>query len=200
MSRRRLSVAIYMVQYHIRFMNTRTQLDPTIAHAGDSQVSPNRRCNKCLGLFPIAMYSLAKYGPDGYSKTCKECYSQYLRLGRQKKYGSQSRNDDSLIRSVKQNNEFLLKPILGQSTTREIAGLSVVDGQIFKIFVGRHPETSMKRFTMFDIHGATFFEAQFSGGQDIIFTIINNHIRGLKIRLCPTTTDAELVKRMIYFL
>lgn len=180
-------------------MVTRTQIDPTPSVAGDSQVSPNRRCNQCMGMFPIAHFSLTKYGPNGYSKTCKECYSQYLRLNRQKRYNAKSRSDDSIIRSIKHNNEFLLQPILGESTTYELAGLSVLTGKIYKIYVGKDSETSMNRFTIFDVDGSTFFEVLFMGGKESVLKSVNDNIRGMKIRLCPSVADAEMVKKLIYF-
>lgn len=179
-------------------------IDPTQANAGDSQASnpiQYKRCKECLANLPHSAYSFFKYGRYGIRHTCKECRNQANRLYRIEKYDAKPRidYDDSFIRSVKRSNELLLKPILGQSTMVELAGLDVVKGIVYKIFVGKSPDTSMNVLTIFDLAGTSFLEVQFMGGKDAFETVIGN-LQMKNIRLCPSVGDAEVIKKVIYFL
>ncbi len=154
-------------------------------------------CHDCRAKLPSTEFNIAKYSPTGRSYICRHCRSQYLRLSRRAK-GSNSKIDDSIIRSVLGQNSGILYHAL--SVPECVAyGFVPHTNKVFKVHFGRS-RYDFPSMAIFALDGSSYLEIAYSGiPQDKLFDTLIGVLREHGIRLELSELDVEMSKRAIYF-
>ena len=172
-----------------------SQQDPN--HSQAASQAEFTICHDCCAKLPSPDFNIAKYSPTGRSYICKHCRAQYLRLSRRAK-GSNSKIDDSVIRSVLGQNTGILYHALSQKECT-LYGFVPHTDKVFKVHFGRS-RYDFPSMAIFNTDGSTYQEYAYSGIKEA--NLMNTLIGLLKehgIRLELSEIDIQVVKQAIYF-
>jgi hypothetical protein len=153
-------------------------------------------CSLCRASYPLSHFGLHSLGKYGYRNECNECRKQGFRLYRQKRYGSKSKFNEEIIRSVSHQNEIVLTYALSTPTT--IYGLQLDTMTEYKLVFGLGT-LGMKAMSIFPMDGSTFQEYSYSpeaGERGVIQAIIDH----LNLRLEFSQIELIASKNVIYYL
>lgn len=156
-----------------------------------------KECKACRGLQPLESFVMNKYERDGYSKFCRLCHAQRLRLSRKKKYNAKSRVDDSIIRTVAHHN----REILGEALTShevDLLGFSTITKENYKVSF-RPYEAGYKTMSIFKASGELLREYTFRYHENSVDGLLSL-LREFSIRLERTEADMIQSKTTIYYL
>lgn len=154
-------------------------------------------CHDCCAKLPTSDFNIAKYSPTGRSYICKHCRSQYLRLARRSK-GSNSKIDDSIIRSVYGQNLGILYHALAQPEC-VVYGFIPHTDKSFKVHFGRS-RYGIPSMAIFNTDGSSYQEYAYSGiKQENLMSTLIDLLKTHGIRLELSELDIQVVKQTLYF-
>lgn len=154
-------------------------------------------CHDCRAKLPSADFNIAKYSPTGRSYICRHCRSQYLRLSRRAK-GSNSKIDDSVIRSVLGQNSGILYHALSVPECVAYGFVPHTD-RLYKVHFGRS-RYDFPSMAIFAMDGSSYLEIAYSGiAQDRLFNTLIEVLKEHGIRLELSEVDVQMVKQLVYF-
>lgn len=156
-----------------------------------------KQCTDCRAILPIAHFGKAKINRDGYSKICKDCRAQYLRIKRVEKYGCKSTQDDSIVRNFRHHNTAILNKSL--NSTLEVRGFDVISKVDYKVFFGPSKYTGMQSIALFDFNCQLYREFTYCGKTGEVMETVLDILRNLNIRLEYTDGDVVTSKSTIYY-
>lgn len=157
-----------------------------------------KTCQSCRVHLPVSAYTLNRLGRGGFGHECTDCKKQNLRLYRQKRYGSTSKVDDSLIRSVSLHNQLILGPVLAQNKA-EFRAFDVVSKMEYHVYYGPSERLGLNSLTLFTKDGSVFMEWALSGVKEPVQFLLA-YLRLHNLRLELDDMGVINAKSAIYFL
>lgn len=193
---------IRVIQFQGMSDITQTQSGASDTKPNPSQDVPSKLCSICRGHFPLTYFSAHKYNKDHASNHCKECHAQKYRIYRREKYNAKSYSDkdDSIIRSVRANNELIIAQAIQSSHNFTCYAFDLSTYRDYKVILGPSQVNGLSCICIFSTDGNMLRELSYSGELKNIGIEIFNFIKGLNLRLELTEADSIASKTTIYFL